>query len=160
MLDASKRKGVPHLENASEDEIDDVAISSLGAGIIGKSGKVDFALPASLYLILKYGRSSGGGLMAAAKANVMVGGDSGSRAIAIGMVLGAAESVSAIPFEYQNSLEHWFQSEKHLRSLPLISELRKDAADSQSSNNPKTTKVNSDENYLMGLDIDDADFLS
>jgi hypothetical protein len=125
VVDATQRTGIPHLEDASEDEIDDVAISSLGGGVRGKASKVDVALPASLYLILKYGKDGRpGGFLAAARANVMVGGDSGARAMAIGMVLGAVEGVQAIPFRLQNELEKWAVCERDLVRLPVLAKAR------------------------------------
>eukprot|EP00933_Yihiella_yeosuensis_P009475 TRINITY_DN11539_c3_g1_i1.p1 TRINITY_DN11539_c3_g1~~TRINITY_DN11539_c3_g1_i1.p1 ORF type:complete len:379 (-),score=26.92 TRINITY_DN11539_c3_g1_i1:240-1376(-) len=70
---------------------------------VGKASPTEGTLPASLYFILKYGTDESGansnadGMIAAFKANANVGGDNASRSIAIGMVLGAAQGVGAIP---------------------------------------------------------------
>ena len=37
VADAADRTGIPHLEDATEDEIDDVAISSIGGGSVMRS---------------------------------------------------------------------------------------------------------------------------
>jgi hypothetical protein len=50
---------------------------------VGKASPTEGTLPGSIYFIAKYGS-----LIPALQANAMVGGDSASRAIAIGMVLG------------------------------------------------------------------------
>jgi len=42
--------------------------------------------------------------MEAIKANAMVGGDNASRAVAIGMVLGAYHTVNAIPPNFRDNL--------------------------------------------------------
>lgn len=52
---------------------------------VGKASPTEGTLPSSVYIILKYQDD----LELAAKANAMVGGDNASRAIAVGMVLGA-----------------------------------------------------------------------
>ena len=50
-----------------------------------------------------------------------VGGDNASRAIAIGMVMGAELGVEAIPGELaKGHLVEWERCEKLLRSLPLL----------------------------------------
>lgn len=153
VADAADRTGIPHLEDATEDEIDDVAISSIGGGVRGKAAKVDVALPASIYLILKYGSRSSGGLMAAMRANVMVGGDSASRAAAIGMVLGAVEGVQAIPFTFQHGLEQWIPCDRHLGALPVLAKARAEASNRGQAPGPPLGGGSSDYQY----DDDPAD---
>jgi ADP-ribosylglycohydrolase len=50
----------------------------------------------------------------------MVGGDNASRAIAIGMVLGAYTGVGAIPQKWKESLDQWEYCENLLNQLPLL----------------------------------------
>ena len=59
-------------------------------------------------------RSHHGGddFTAAIKANAMVGGDNASRAVAIGMVLGAYHGVETIPTELRDGLNAWDKAEK------------------------------------------------
>ncbi len=52
----------------------------------------------------------------------MVGGDNASRAIAIGMVLGAHFGVNAIPQEWKETLEQWDYCDGLLDTLPLLRE--------------------------------------
>jgi ADP-ribosylglycohydrolase len=54
----------------------------------------------------------------------MVGGDNASRAIAIGMVLGAYFGVDAIPKEWKETLTQWKYCEDLLDTLPLIKKLK------------------------------------
>ncbi len=60
----------------------------------------------------------------ALQANAMVGGDNASRAIAIGMVLGAYFGVDAIDKEWKNTLTQWEYCEDLLDKLPLIKKLK------------------------------------
>ena len=53
----------------------------------------------------------------------MVGGDNASRAIAIGMVLGAYFGVDAIPKEWKETLTQWKYCEDLLNKLPLINKI-------------------------------------
>jgi ADP-ribosylglycohydrolase len=50
----------------------------------------------------------------------MVGGDNASRAIAIGMVLGAYKGVDAIPQEWKESLDDYTYCNDLLGTLPLL----------------------------------------
>jgi len=70
-------------------------------------------------LILKYAEQEDG-LKKGLQANTMVGGDNASRAIAIGMVLGAYRGVGAIPEEWKETLDQWGYCDELLSSLPLI----------------------------------------
>jgi ADP-ribosylglycohydrolase len=89
---------------SKEEFVDDLAVTSMArlwdVGKtepikVGKASPTEGTLPASVYLILKYNN-----LVEAAKANAMVGGDNASRAIAVGMVLGAYGGVGAIPSDW------------------------------------------------------------
>jgi len=84
---------------------------------VGKASPTEGTLPGSLYFILKYE----GDLVGAIKANAMVGGDNASRAIAIGMVMGAEMGVGAIPATLaEGKLVEWERCQGLLRSLPLL----------------------------------------
>merc|ERR1719478_1988305 len=112
-------KGVSKFEEATdgsrplskEEFVDDLAVTSMArlwdVGKtepikVGKASPTEGTLPAAVYFILKYA------------------GDDASRSIAIGMVLGAAHGVSAIPTELRTTLNHWEHSEKLLNTLPLL----------------------------------------
>merc|ERR1719258_153987 len=60
---------------------------------VGKASPTEGTLPTSVYLVLKYQDDFEAGV----KANAMIGGDSASRSIAVGGVLGAYHGVDAIP---------------------------------------------------------------
>ena len=62
---------------------------------------------------------------AAAKANAMVGGDNASRAVAIGMVLGAYHGVNGIPKPLRDGLNAWKKCDALLDKLPLLSKAGK-----------------------------------
>merc|ERR1712182_143353 len=70
---------------------------------VGKASPTEGTMPSSTYIILKYQDD----LVAAAKANAMVGGDNASRAVCIGMVLGAHHGVEAIPEPLRKGLNAW-----------------------------------------------------
>ena len=59
-------------------------------------------------------------LKKALQANTMVGGDNASRAIAIGMVLGAYQGVDAIPSEWKEGLDDYTYCDDLLNKLPLL----------------------------------------
>lgn len=109
-----------------EEFVDDLALTSMArlwdVGRtepikVGKASPTEGTLPGSIYFILKYE----GDLAAAIKANAMVGGDNASRAIAIGMVMGAELGVEAIPKELaEGHLVEWTRCHELLRSLPLL----------------------------------------
>lgn len=113
---------------SKEELVDDLAISSMVSWDIGnsesikvgKSSDTEGTLPGSIYIILKYQEDP----IAAFKANAMVGGDSASRAIAIGMVLGAYHGVAAIPQDLKQNLKAWTRCEHMLRSLPLLAQAK------------------------------------
>jgi len=82
---------------------------------VGKASPTEGVLPGSVYFIVKYGD-----LFAAAKANAMVGGDSASRAVCIGMVLGAHQGLEGIPQPLRDTFKDWARLDGLLDGLPLI----------------------------------------
>ncbi len=86
---------------------------------VGKASPTEGTLPGAVYFILKYAQQEEG-LKKALQANAMVGGDNASRAIAIGMVLGAYKGVNAIPHAWKENLEQWDYCEDLLNRLPLL----------------------------------------
>jgi len=67
---------------------------------LGQSCSISQALPTVLYFALKYGDD----LPKAFSENAMAGGDNCARALALGMLLGAAHGSAAIPEEWQKQL--------------------------------------------------------
>lgn len=67
---------------------------------IGQSCALDYGFPSSLYLILKYQDN----YEAAMKANILAGGDSASRGMVVGMVLGAYHGYDALPNKWLDTL--------------------------------------------------------
>jgi len=107
---------------SKEEFVDDLALTSMArlwdVGKsepikVGKASPTEGVLPGSIYLILKYGDFA-----AAAKANAEIGGDSASRAVAVGMVLGAWKGVEGIPQKLADNLVGWARFEKLMNSLP------------------------------------------
>lgn len=88
---------------------------------VGKASPTQGTLPGSVYFILKYADKPNG-LKEALAANAMVGGDNASRAIAIGMVLGAYFGVDAINPLFKDTLDQWAYCEGLLETLPLLKE--------------------------------------
>ena len=86
---------------------------------VGKASPTEGTLPASIYFILKYVDKEDG-LNLALQANAMVGGDNASRAIAIGMVLGANKGVGALRKEWLESLDQYTYCNDLLNKLPLL----------------------------------------
>ncbi|MFT6179928.1 MAG: ADP-ribosylglycohydrolase [Akkermansiaceae bacterium] len=86
---------------------------------VGKASPTEGTLPGALYFILKYADQEEG-LKKALQANTMVGGDNASRAIAIGMVLGAYKGVDAIPQAWRETLDQWDYCDDLLSKLPLL----------------------------------------
>lgn len=114
-------------ESLSREEfVDDLALTSMArlweVGKtepikVGKASPTEGTLPGSIYFIVKYA----GDMAGAIKANAGVGGDNASRAIAIGMVMGAAGGVEAIPTELAaGHLVEWESSQRLLARLPLL----------------------------------------
>ena len=86
---------------------------------VGKASPTEGTLPGSVYFILKY-LDKEDALNRALAANTMVGGDNASRAIAIGMVLGAYKGVNALNPEWLHSLDQYEYCEELLSKLPLL----------------------------------------
>lgn len=110
---------------SKEEFVDDLALTSMArlwdVGKtepikVGKASPTEGTLPGSIYFIVKYQDD----FMEAVKANAMVGGDNASRAIAIGMILGASVGVNAIPPAFKDGLNQWDHNEGLLSSLPLL----------------------------------------
>jgi len=110
---------------SKEEYVDDLSLTSMArlwdVGKsepikVGKASPTEGTLPGSIYFILKYQDD----LVAAIKHNAMVGGDNASRAIAVGMVLGAYHGAKAIPDDLRNGLTNWEHCESLLESLPGI----------------------------------------
>merc|ERR1711948_132570 len=80
---------------------------------VGKASPTEGTLPGSVYLIVKYKD-----FMGAAQANAEIGGDSASRSVAIGMVLGAWQGVQGIPPRLRDSLVGYKSFEELLNKLP------------------------------------------
>mmetsp|Transcript_32802 Transcript_32802/g.71608 ORF Transcript_32802/g.71608 Transcript_32802/m.71608 type:complete len:453 (+) Transcript_32802:29-1387(+) len=97
---------------------------------VGKASPTEGVLPSTLYFVLKYwdqalrkgGEESAFSL--GARANVMVGGDSASRAVCVGMLLGALCGEKCIPRDLQEGLRAWKKSEEMLQKLPVVRKLR------------------------------------
>jgi len=113
---------------SKEDFVDDLALTSMARLWdigksepikVGKASPTEGTLPGAIYFILKYQDD----FVAAVKANAMVGGDNASRAIAIGMVLGASHGIENALHDHpalREGLHHWKESEKLLSTLPLL----------------------------------------
>jgi len=82
---------------------------------VGKASPTEGVLPGSIYFIVKYGD-----FFEAAKANAMVGGDSASRAVCIGMVLGSHQGLDGIPQNLKDTFQDWARIEGLLDGLPLV----------------------------------------
>jgi len=82
---------------------------------VGKASPTEGVLPSAIYLILKHQD-----LAKAAQANAMIGGDSASRSIPIGMVLGAWQGLEGIPTKWRDELEGWDRMDKLMNKLPLL----------------------------------------
>ena len=110
---------------SKEDFVDDLALTSMArlwdVGKsepikVGKASPTEGTLPGAVYFIVKYDN-----LADAARANAEVGGDSASRAVAIGAVLGAAGGLGAIPPELgAGKLVEWDRALALLDRMPLL----------------------------------------
>merc|ERR1711937_357751 len=129
------RQGIQKFEEAAdsskplskEEFVDDLAATSMArlwdVGKtepikVGKASPTEGTLPTSVYLVLRYLDNFDAGV----KANAMIGGDSASRAVAVGAVLGAYHGVSAIPEDLRTTLNAWKKCDKMLNSLPLLTD--------------------------------------
>lgn len=118
----------PDSELSKEPFVDDLALTSMARLWdigrsepirVGKASPTEGTLPGAVYFILKYANEENG-LKKALQANAMVGGDNASRAIAIGMVLGAFKGVDAIPQEWKDTLDDYAYCDDLLNKLPLL----------------------------------------
>lgn len=110
---------------AQEEFVDDRAITSMArlwdVGKtepikVGKASPTEGTLPASIYFICKYRD-----LYKAAQANAEVGGDNASRAVAIGMVLGAFQGLEGVPSHLgRGALLEWDSTMALLDKAPLL----------------------------------------
>lgn len=122
-----------------EEFVDDLAMTSMAklwdVGKtepikVGKASPTVGTMPSSIYIILKHSANADDALnnfVAAARANVMVGGDNASRGSAIGMVLGAYYGIEGIvdpahggEAHLKDGLNAWTRCEKWLGQLPLL----------------------------------------
>ena len=84
---------------------------------VGKASPTEGTLPGAVYFIAKYEND----FMSAVRMNAEVGGDTASRSVAIGMVMGAAQGLEGIPASLgKGNLVEWEAAEKLLDQLPLI----------------------------------------
>ncbi len=118
----------PESELSKEPFVDDIALTSMARLWdigrsepirVGKASPTEGTLPGAVYFILKYADDEDG-LKKALQANTMVGGDNASRAIAIGMVLGAFKGINAIPKEWLENLDDYAYCNEKLDTLPLL----------------------------------------
>ena len=133
---AKTRQAIAKVEEATDPDaplcgekfVDDLALTSMARLWdigrsepirVGKASPTEGTMPGAIYFILKYGDEETG-LKKALQANAMVGGDNASRAIAIGMVLGARYGVDAIPQAWKTSLDQWAYCDALLDRLPLL----------------------------------------
>ena len=86
---------------------------------VGKASPTEGTLPGAIYFILMY-KDNKDSINLALQSNAMVGGDNASRAIAIGMVLGANVGISKIRKDWLESLEEYQYCEELLNKLPLL----------------------------------------
>ncbi len=109
---------------SKEKYVDDLALTSMArlwdVGKsepikVGKASPTEGTLPGAIYFILKYGK-----LAEAARANAMVGGDNASRAIPIGMVLGAREGIGGVPKHWAKQLKMHSNALELVKALPLV----------------------------------------
>merc|ERR1711972_376023 len=82
---------------------------------VGKASPTEGVLPGAIYLIVKYLD-----LQKAAQANAEIGGDSASRSVAVGMVLGAWQGLEGIPNKLKDSFVEWDHLAKLMNKLPLL----------------------------------------
>ena len=118
----------PETDLSKDDFVDDIAVNSMASMWdsttnqpikMGKASPTEGTLPGSIYFILKYQDD----MMQAFKANAMIGGDNASRAISIGMVLGAYHGIGGIDSKWRDGLNHWKYCETMLEALPLLANL-------------------------------------
>ena len=84
---------------AAEKAADRDAVSAVGE--LGRACPIPAALPAVIYLVLKHGDD----FETACIENAMAGGDNCARGLALGMLLGGAHGVDAIPKAWRDDLQ-------------------------------------------------------
>ena len=129
---------------SKEEYVDDLALTSMArlwdVGKtepikVGKASPTEGTLPGSVYFIVKYSEGDyKNPYYAAVRANAEVGGDNASRSIAIGMVLGAAYGMQAIPPEWSaGQYKDWERAVDILKSAPLLKSLEYELSGSSSN---------------------------
>lgn len=88
----------------------EAATDSDAIGQLGRACPIPQALPAVLWLVLRYGNN----FEQAVIENAMAGGDNCARALALGMLLGAAHGIEAIPAAWREGLKAKPQLERGL----------------------------------------------
>ena len=126
-LDKVAEAADPGKPLSREEYVDDLALTSMArlwdVGKsepikVGKASPTEGTLPGSVYFIVRYA----GNFTAAAAANSAVGGDNASRAVAIGMVMGAAQGLEGIPPHLgPGKLVEWERAQGLMDRLPLLS---------------------------------------
>jgi ADP-ribosylglycohydrolase len=120
-----------------EEYVDDLASTSMGRAWeeyvdpdnVGKDSSTKGTMPTSIYIILKYfslyPTSPGKAFAEGVRANAMIGGDSASRSIAVGMVLGAIAGTSEViggtnqfGYSWTGTLNSFRQAQKWTNHLP------------------------------------------
>lgn len=128
-LDKVKEATDPARPLSKEEFADDLALTSMArlwdVGKtepikVGKASPTEGTLPGSVYLIVKYKD-----FMGAAQANAEIGGDSASRSVAIGMVLGAWKGLEGIPEKLRKDFVDYDRLDKLLDKLPLVQGIKK-----------------------------------
>ncbi len=123
-LDKVQEATDPSKDLSKQEFADDLALTSMArlwdVGKtepikVGKASPTEGVLPGSLYLILKYNDFE-----KAAQANAEIGGDSASRSVVIGMVLGAYRGMEGLPAGLLKDLVDREEMEHMLNQLPLI----------------------------------------
>ena len=116
---------------SKEEYVDDLALTSMArlwdVGKtepikVGKASPTEGTLPGSIYFIVKYSEmEASSAFEKASQSNAEVGGDTASRAIAIGMVLGANQGMEGIPAKWgKGKYVEWERSEELLNQGPLM----------------------------------------
>mmetsp|Transcript_35336 Transcript_35336/g.47721 ORF Transcript_35336/g.47721 Transcript_35336/m.47721 type:complete len:404 (-) Transcript_35336:213-1424(-) len=116
----------PNSQLSGEEYVDDLALTSMArlwdVGKsepikVGKASPTEGTLPGAVYFIVKYQDD----FLGAVVANAGVGGDSASRAVAIGSVLGVWVGIEGIPaYLGDGALVEWDRAHRLLDTMPLI----------------------------------------
>merc|ERR1740130_1876183 len=130
-LDKVREATDPSKSLFKEEYADDLALTSMArlwdVGKtepikVGKASPTEGTLPGSIYFIVKYSEmEASSAFEKASQSNAEVGGDTASRAIAIGMVLGANQGMEGIPSKWgKGKYVEWERSEELLNQGPLM----------------------------------------